>query len=405
MEDKLTILRLAAENFMRLTVVEMELDPDGGLVMITGKNGAGKTCAMNIVSSTLGGKKLCPEKPIREGATSGFSEVETNDWTATRTYKPDGSSKLQVVKADGCIVPKGQTFLEMVVGKIAFDPLAFINENDAKKQRKILLDLVGVDLTELDGKIAALREQRTLVGRTLKQAQAEVKASESYPDAPDAEISAGELAAELQKAVEHNNLILAAQRNRGEYEKEIEKLRADLAAAEHLLETANEYLEENKPIDSSIIDEKVSAANETNRQVKANVEAKEKAEHANQVEAKYAELTEQIEHAEFGKADSLHNADMPVEGLSVTEDGVTFNGIPIAQIATSEQIKVGMAVSMALNPTLKVLLIRDGSLLDSDNIKLIESMVKGQGFQCLIECVSDGKKKIGFVIENGMLKE
>lgn len=400
------ILRLAAENFKVLKAIELELDPAGGLVMITGKNGAGKTCTMDIVSACLGGKKLCPEKPIREGEKSAEIEVETEDWTVTRTFREGGGSTLKVVKADGCIVPKGQTFLDTVVGSIAFDPLQFVNDPDPKKQRKTLLDLVGVDLTELDGKIKALREQRTAVGRTLIQAEAEVKAAETFPDAPDEEISAGELAEEYRKAVEHNQLILNLQKDRETYESEVDRLTKAVELAKCMLDGVNMNLEESNLIDSKDMAEKVEVAEETNRQVRANVTRRGLVAQSREVDAKYNDLTFHIQEAERSKVDTLEDADMPVKGLSVDESGVTFNGIPIAQIAMSEKIKVGLAVSMALNPTLKVLLIRDGSLLDADNIKLIEKMVKGKGFQAFIEKVDEhGDGKVGFVIEEGRLKE
>lgn len=153
------------------------------------------------------------------------------------------------------------------------------------------------------------------------------------------------------------------------------------------------------------MDGKLKGIEETNRQVRANVENKKLIAHALEVSKGYNELVQGIKDQEIKKHCALLEASMPVAGLSVSEDGVTFNGIPIAQIAESEKIKVGMAVSMALNPTLKVLLIRDGSLLDPDNMKLIEEMVKAKDFQALIERVSDGTDQTGFIIEDGTLQE
>lgn len=405
----LRILRLAAENFKALKLINMELDPEGGLVMITGKNGAGKTCCMDIVSACLGGKKLCPEKPIREGEKFAEIEVETEDWIVTRRFTEGGSSSLKVVKPDQSIIPKGQSFLDAVVGKIAFDPLEFFSKKDTPERRreqgKICLDIAGVDVTEINATIASLREQRTAVGRTLKQAEAEVEAAETFPDAPAEEISAGNLAKELQIASALNETIKQATENCATLEGEKTRLRNRIEEITGIVAAEQQYLRDHPPIDDAALTEKVEAAEETNRQVRANEKCKELMEHRHEVETKHTELNNAIEEAELGKQMTLNGADMPVEGLSVTEDGVEFNDIPIAQIATSEQMKVGMAIAMKLNPKLKVILIRDGSLLDSDNIKVIEDMVKEQGFQCLIECVSDGEAGEGFTIEDGAVKE
>ena len=61
------ILRLAAENILRLVAVE--ISPDGNLVKITGKNGAGKSAVLNTIWLGLGGgeaQRQLPE-PIRHG--------------------------------------------------------------------------------------------------------------------------------------------------------------------------------------------------------------------------------------------------------------------------------------------------------------------------------------------------
>jgi hypothetical protein len=56
-----------------------------------------------------------------------------------------------------------------------------------------------------------------------------------------------------------------------------------------------------------------------------------------------------------------------------------------------------------MNPTLKILLIRDGSLLDEDNLALIARMAEEAGGQIWIEMVGDGKD-VQVLIEDGMVK-
>ena len=59
-----------------------------------------------------------------------------------------------------------------------------------------------------------------------------------------------------------------------------------------------------------------------------------------------------------------------------------------------------MVLAMAANPELRVIRIKDGSLLDSENLALIDEIAKGGDFQVWIECV-DGSGKMGFYIEDG----
>jgi hypothetical protein len=57
-------------------------------------------------------------------------------------------------------------------------------------------------------------------------------------------------------------------------------------------------------------------------------------------------------------------------------------------------------MAMAMSPDLRVILIRDGSLLDSTNMALIEEMAAEHDYQVWLEVVrEDGA--MGVVIEDG----
>lgn len=56
----------------------------------------------------------------------------------------------------------------------------------------------------------------------------------------------------------------------------------------------------------------------------------------------------------------LANAELPVEGLSVDADQILINGIPLHQLGTSQQIRVGVLIASRLNPTSAFILV-DGA--------------------------------------------
>ena len=67
---------------------------------------------------------------------------------------------------------------------------------------------------------------------------------------------------------------------------------------------------------------------------------------------------------------------------------------------------VSMGISMALNPTMRVVRIKDGSLLDKKNMAILGTMCKDKDFQLWIERVSDRDSyekggKVGILIEEG----
>jgi hypothetical protein len=59
-------------------------------------------------------------------------------------------------------------------------------------------------------------------------------------------------------------------------------------------------------------------------------------------------------------------------------------------------------MALAMNPDLRVILIRDGSLLDAENLAVIEEMAAERDAQIWIERVSDDRS-VGIVIEDGAL--
>jgi hypothetical protein len=116
----------------------------------------------------------------------------------------------------------------------------------------------------------------------------------------------------------------------------------------------------------------------------------------------YAGLNTAIHELDERKARALAAAKMPVPGLSLDEDGLILNGVPLAQASASEQLKVSTAIAMALNPRLRVITIRDGSLLDSDSKATLKQMADEQGYQVWLEAV-DESGAVGVVIEDGMV--
>ena len=70
---------------------------------------------------------------------------------------------------------------------------------------------------------------------------------------------------------------------------------------------------------------------------------------------------------------------MPVEGLSLTDEGLTYNGVPFSQASQGERLRVAVGMALAMLPEpeegVRVILVRDGSLLDAANLKEVCDMV------------------------------
>jgi hypothetical protein len=91
---------------------------------------------------------------------------------------------------------------------------------------------------------------------------------------------------------------------------------------------------------------------------------------------------------------------MPLPGLSFGNKEVLFDGLPLSQAGEAEQLRISVAIAMTANPKLRILRIKDGSLLDDKGMELLRTMATDSDYQIWIERV-DTTGKVGIVMEDG----
>lgn len=398
------IIELRAENVKRLKAVD--ITPDGTLQVVAGRNAQGKSSVLDAIWLALGGGKAGKEttRPIRDGEEKASVTLDMGELVVTRTWTAAGT-KLQVQNAEGASYKSPQGMLDALVGQLSFDPLAFTRLS-AREQRDSLLDLVelDVDIDQLDAERQQAYDQRTQVGRDGK-AIGDVSVDESMPEE---EQSASELIGEIREAQEASAEL---QRKRDMYAElgdravsikaKIAELQAELSDVEDRRETlAGILATHTEPADTTELEQKLSTVEETNAAIRTNNQAKEQQAQKDQLRTQYEGLTQSIDDLDKRKADALAAAEFPVEGLAFDEHGVTYQGVPFSQASSAEQIKVSLAMAMALNPQLRVLRIMDGSLLDDDAMAAIREVVEANDFQLWLERVGDADQG-AVIIEDG----
>jgi len=125
---------------------------------------------------------------------------------------------------------------------------------------------------------------------------------------------------------------------------------------------------------------------------------------AAKIKATADELTRQIDAIDNAKAQAMADAKWPVAGLGFSDTGVTYQGLPLEQASSAEQLRVSVAIGLAFNPKLKIILIRDGSLLDADSLALVANMAAEADGQVWLEVVGN-REDCAVVIEDGSVKE
>ena len=85
----------------------------------------------------------------------------------------------------------------------------------------------------------------------------------------------------------------------------------------------------------------------------------------------------------------------------MTDEGVTYGDVPLEQASSSEQLRVSVAIGLALNPKVKVLLVRNGNMLDDDGVRALGEMAEAAGAQVWMEWVTANADGVTVMIEDG----
>lgn len=409
----LRILRLEADSFKRLRAVSIK--PDGSVIRITGRNGAGKSSVLDAIMFAIGGARLAPEKPIRKGAKAARVEVDLGEMVVRRRATESGVA-VEIEAKDGSTLKSPQAVLDRLVGDLSFDPLAFTRLDD--KDRIGVLKRVtglGAQFDQLDKKREDLTEERRVINAQQKQAEARLAGEPAVPEGtPDDEVSVAGLAHEYRAAQDQ---ILDNQRKRAwlsnavaivqKWSDRITELEKALAEARQAHAKAHDQLDENQPKIAALVDPdttkllaRLESAENTNICVRRKRERAEGIATREKLVAQSRQLTRSLEDLEESKAALLAGSKMPVPGLAFGEAGVTLNGVPFSQASSSEQLRASVAMGLAQNPRLRVMLVREGSLLDSASMGELEKIATEHDAQVWVEQVTDGQK-VGIVIEDG----
>ena len=434
------ITKILIENVLKLKLINIV--PKGDIIEIKGENQAGKSSILNAIIIGFKGKKAAPAESVRRGEKKGSIVINLDGDKALGIPAFKITSKVTNDKIDTIIEPvellKGETprsFLDKLLGVISFDPQEFI-QKEPKEQRKILMKLIGVDGDALKAKEDIIFNERTEIGRELKIAKARTEKLQNWPDVKATEeVKVGELSEKLIAATRHNQSIkdreVANEKVKESginikdkeipaSKKRIADLEIELAAEKVVLETLQatlkvkidhykaekEAIAQLEPIDISLINTEISDIETTNSHIRDNITYKTEHEALDTIQLRYDDADTRLETLRAENLAIIQNAKLPVPGLSFDDDGLLHDGIPFNQCSDGEKLMIGVGISMALNPTVKIIRMSAGSLIGPKNKKILADIIKEHGFQLFLESVA-GKDEynktgqVGIYIEEG----
>ncbi len=430
---------------------------DTGIVIVAGQNGHGKSSLLDSVMAVLGGKDYCPDMPIRKGSTKAEIVCELNDLIITRSFSLASGTTLKVTTKDGTPVTSPQGVLDKLIGELSFDPLEFsrLAEKEPRKAVDMLRKLVGLDFTKMDADRKAAYDARTVSNRQLEAERGKLGSYPHDPTAPKEEISVAELTKQLEDANKTNRendttrktgisignaglddvarRIENKRRDKEGIDKEIARLESELLALQNKLSAQREQsvdclkcidkLETEQieakqvfkdleakmnaiaDIGTAPIVEKITNAEALNQKFRSAKRRKELEVEVAKYQKESDDYTTKIEAIDADKTKKLADAKFPVPGISFDESGVLLAGVPWNQGSTAEQIRASMAMGLAMNPTLRVVMVKDGGLLDKKSLQLIADMAAANNSQVWLEVIDAGERPHVLIVDGAVAED
>lgn len=423
------VLKYEAHNVLGVKDIKFDL-AGRHLFLVGGANGQGKSSALTALIMALAGKSGMsdyPEIALRKGEKRGKVTIELTGDTElmegksitvelSLRQKTSGAvvEEFRVLDSAGEEAPEPRKLLQRLFTLRAFDPLAF-ERMKPKEKATLVQEMLGLDLSKFDKEYKKVFEERTDLGRDGKRLAAQLEAALKYDDAPAEEVKVVDLMTELEKLAEDNRaragmeklatecrehqVTLTAQADKlvdeiAKLQKQLVEVTNGIEAAEKLEKEARSKLEKmpDRTADIAAVKERIAQADYTNAKVRANAAYDLLEKQVKKSRGDYQKLTDRLTEIQEERAEAVASAKWPIEGMELTEDGLLMGGLPFEQASTSQRIMASVAVGMALNPKLRLLVCQHGSDLDNETLDALDSVVKENQFQLLLELVTRSKE-------------
>ncbi|MCH2079610.1 hypothetical protein [Prochlorococcus sp. ALOHA_ZT_50] len=424
--------KLNIENYKKITVSE-DIPGDAKSVNVSGRNGAGKSSFIDALSLSLGGKGV-PKDPIKVG--EDYAKIESEliqtingeevPFKTLMEFKRDGEKiKTSFTLFLNGKKSKGNTAkdkLDDLINNTFFDIFEF-GDLTAGEQKKFILKLFRLE-EEFDKLDSDRQAQQDLITQTKKQIESIKISYSEFKGIDESEevlyIDPSEL---IQKQQEVGDIKIKKDAALNEttnaeiklkdgvsklagLEQELAQLKAAQKALEESIEAQRDVItktgnlrdELHKKYEAITVPE-LDAAEELEKIKENNIkfEALKKVKELKKQELKennkILDATEVKNSIDKQKVAKLNEAvtKFGLDGLGFNENGLTYEGLSVseAQLSKAQLMELGVKISLATKPNLKIARIKDASLMDSDTKKRVDDLADKYGLLVFYEMVND----------------
>ena len=433
------IKRLELLNFQ--VIEQFSADFDGTVYFVTGDNELGKSTLLKAIGALLTGQR---DDVLRNGASKGFAKMVVGDdgeeydvQLSFTEANPRGT--LTIKQKTTGMATNNVSMLQRIFGYQDFDAVEFSRWSETADGRRkqiavvkaLLPEKVRNRIAEIDESVKTLKEERTGVNRDVKTFAGFVDTMAKQLDPDDLKKYAEPVdVTELMERQETNAKLIEkakADETRAVYAQRVESARilyekaiaeqkeaeqkiaalyaANVAAieaerADYESRKANgedwiKRYEANNP-ENTNVPALLAEAEAHNKRYHVVCQYREKKAQYDAFKAKSEQMDADIAKLSDERATLIANAELPIAGLSFTDDGLELNGVPFVpgKVSDSQTMEIAAKLVIASNPKVKVFRIARGESLGQKRLETIIDIARRNGFQGFIEQVQRGQTEM-----------
>lgn len=452
-----------------------ERELDGRSVELIGDNGTGKTSVIDAVRYALTNQSE-RDYVIRQGSEEGEIIVETDTGLRIDRKKRAGMSDYKSIKDGRKDIQAPENFLQTLFTPLQLDPVAFCGM-PKNEQNRIILDLIQFDwdlnwirekfgeipsgvnydqnilqvLNDIQAESGDYFQSRQDINRDLRNKRAFITdIAKDIPASYEADkweaADVGTLYKKIEKIKDTNNKIERAKLFRDSYnnkirgyeaereiqkgvaEKEItsertalnktiERLKAEIKAAEVKIETldgtlkskyalidsqfetkkatldtdmvtANTYADV-EPVDCKALEDEVAEIEKMKLHLNEYKRMKTMQAEADELAKDSEDLTFKIDLARRLPGEILQTATIPVSNLTVVNGIPLLNGLPVSNLSDGEKLALCVDVALSRPNALQIILIDGIEKLSEKNRSALYAKCKEKGLQFIATRTTD----------------
>ena len=426
--EGLKSLSLEIDNFKNIDKMVIEIG--GRSLLIIGKNGAGKSSFIQAMMSPLNSKML-PSEPIKKGEErakishkiGGLLNGQYEEYILDMFFTPkDKTGRLVVYNKDNEVVKSPATFVKNLIGNVSFDVTQWLNDTKAKRLETIKkltgcandIDMINIEISKLKADKKYKSDRAEELEGSLKNHEFTREEIDTYSNPVDLTPIQTEISNVAGRQQQWDGVKLKvdtfnldsqrAEKNYRETYSEIERLKALIVTKEVELEgfknesikafanveKGQEWLNTNPRPSIDDVNQRMNDAiahNEKHNRIgMLGNQQKEMITLKSQVE----DVKGQIEEQELKRSDIISKSQLPIEGLTFSDEDLFIDGLPLesGQINKAREWQVGIQVAMALNPNYKGIFLHDASLFDKETLHSIIHEIEKHGYFAICELVA-----------------